>query len=79
LRYNRSARFRSRKNVTVEDIIPVQRKGLASNSYREDTIKLFIRFHSLNVIQLEQNENTSKDTKDSKETKDSKVISGQKP
>jgi len=79
LRYNRSARFRSRKNVTAEDIIPVQRKCLASNSYREDTIKLFIRFHNLNVVQLEQNENKSKDTKDNKETKDTRVISGQKP
>ena len=79
LRYNRSAKFRGRVNVTTEDIIPVQRKGLASNSYREDTIILFIKFHNLNVISLEQNENKSKDSKDSKETKDSKVISGQKP
>ena len=79
LRYNRSAKFRGRVNITKDDIIPVQRKGLASNSYREDTIILFIQFHNLNVVSLEQNENKSKDTKDSKETKDSKVSFGQKP
>ena len=77
LRYNRSAKFRGRVNVTKDDIIPVQRKGLASNSYREDTIILFIKFHNLNVVAFDQNENKSKDTKDTKETKDAKAIIGQ--
>lgn len=77
LRYNRSAKFRGRVNITKDDIIPVQRKGLASNSYREDTIILFIKFHNLNVVAFDHNENKSKDTKDTKETKDAKAIIGQ--
>jgi len=79
LRYNRSAKFRGRVNVTSDDIIPVQRKGLAGNMYREDLIVAYIKINNLNVIKFETIENKSKDTKDSKDNKDTKVNSGQKP
>jgi hypothetical protein len=79
LRYNRSAKFRGRVNVTSDDIIPVQRKGLAGNMYREDLIVAYIKTNNLNVIKFETIENKSKDTKDSKDNKDTKVNSGQKP